>query len=141
MADLTRIVAAAQQRAREVRPLVGGFPYLAEVLRQAGVVSVGCDVPSRTTTYLFADGAVIDQATPQVDSIAEVPVFDREALVAAIRADQAGQTDYPTFMTDIGNAGVVRYQVDLQRRTCTYQPAHGHNYVEHYPAVELPQAA
>jgi hypothetical protein len=28
---------AAQKRAMEVRPKVGGFPYLAEVLRRAGV--------------------------------------------------------------------------------------------------------
>jgi uncharacterized protein YbcV (DUF1398 family) len=28
---------AAQQRAVAIRPKVGGFPYLAEVLRQAGV--------------------------------------------------------------------------------------------------------
>jgi uncharacterized protein YbcV (DUF1398 family) len=141
MTDLTRAVSTAQTRALAVRPVVGGFPYLAEVLRQAGIRTVRCVVPSRTTTYVFAEGAVIDQANPQVDALAPVPAFDRDALIAAIRADQAGLTTYPTFMADIWNAGVVDYEIDLRRRTCSYHSTDGQAYVEHYPPVALPAAA
>jgi uncharacterized protein YbcV (DUF1398 family) len=139
--DLTYVVADAQQRARAVRPDIGGFPYLAEALRQAGLVTVRCVVPSMTTTYLFDDGAVVAQGTPLVDALAEVPAFDRQAVVAAIRADQAGRSNYPTFLADIWNAGVTDYEVDLLRRTCTYHSISDLAYVETYPAVDLPQAA
>ena len=37
MSKATEKLLAAQQLALKVRPKVGGFPYLAEILRQAGV--------------------------------------------------------------------------------------------------------
>lgn len=39
MSNVSKAIAnlqAAQQRAMEIRPKVGGFPYLAETLRRAG---------------------------------------------------------------------------------------------------------
>lgn len=56
---------AAQQRAMAIRPKVGGFPYLAEVLRQAGVNRSLWFLPSCQSLYLMDDGAVVTQGTPR----------------------------------------------------------------------------
>jgi uncharacterized protein YbcV (DUF1398 family) len=38
-----------------------------------------------------------------------------------------------------GRAGVVRYDVDFEARTVTYQGCDGEEYKEDYPAVTVPQ--
>ncbi|MFF1372814.1 DUF1398 family protein [Streptomyces virginiae] len=128
---------AALERAATVRPQVGGFPYLAEALRQAGVTRCRMAVPSNAMLYLTDAGPVAVQGEPLVTGMVDVMPFDREALIAALRADQAGETTFPEFVQGCWKAGVVRYDVDLSARTCTYYGADGDSYVEAYPAVEI----
>jgi uncharacterized protein YbcV (DUF1398 family) len=127
----------AQQRAMAVRPKVGGFPYLAEVLRQAGVTKNVWTLPACQSLYLTADGPVVMQMTPLVTGAADVPRFDREALVRALRTDQAGQSTFPEFLSASWKAGVVGYEVDFAARTVRYYGCEGEEYVESYPAVEV----
>ena len=129
---------AARERAASVRPKVGGFPYLAEALRQAGVSRYQYAVPAATSLYLTDAGPVVTQASPIVDGIADVARWNREALIAAIRTDQAGESTYPQFAQACWEAGVVRYEVDLTARTCTYYGATGEQYVESYVHVDIP---
>ncbi|MET9691256.1 DUF1398 family protein [Streptomyces sp. NPDC006514] len=129
---------SALERAAAVRPEVGGFPYLAEVLRQAGVTHCRMAVPSNAMLYLTGAGPVAVQGEPLVTGMVDVAPFDREALIAALRADQAGEATFPEFVQGCWKAGVVWYDVDLGARTCTYYGADGDRYVEAYPAVEIP---
>lgn len=78
----------------------------------------------------------LTKAWPLIDGVAEVPAFDRTALVTALRADQAGQTSFREFAAAAWRAGVLRYVVDLENRTCTYFGLHDQTYMEHYAAVE-----
>ena len=55
---------AAQQKAMANRPKVGGFPYLAEVLRQAGVTRNIWFLPACQSLYLTQDGPVVTLGTP-----------------------------------------------------------------------------
>ena len=55
---------AAQMRALAVRPKVGGFPYLAETLRRAGVTRNLWFLPACESLYLTRDGPVVTQGTP-----------------------------------------------------------------------------
>ncbi|MYZ07526.1 DUF1398 domain-containing protein [Streptomyces sp. SID2999] len=128
---------AAMTRAAEVRPKVGGFPYLAEALRQAGVTRCAMTVPSNAMLYLTDAGPVAVQSEPLLTGMSDVPPFDRAALIAALRADQAGETAFPEFVRGCWQAGVVRYDVDLAARTCTYYGAGEESYVETYPEVAL----
>lgn len=141
MLSLSERIVEAQARAMRIRPRVGGFPHLAEVLRQAGVERIHCNVPAMTTVYVTADGEVIQQGTPQLSGTAPIAPFDEGALVTALRTDQAGESTYPEFMAATWRAGVVTYEIDLAGRTCTYRSAAGAQYVEQYPAVELDTAA
>jgi uncharacterized protein YbcV (DUF1398 family) len=136
MSKAIEILQAAMQRALVGRPKVGGFPYLAETLRRAGVTRNLWHLPACQSLYLTEHGPVVQLSAPLVSEITDVPRFDREALVAALRTDQAGQSTFPEFLNASWHAGVVRYDVDFAARTCTYYGARGEEYIESYPAVD-----
>lgn len=129
---------AAQARAMSVRPKVGGFPYLAETLRRAGVTRNDWVLPACQSLYVTADGPVVTMGTPVASGAAVVPPFDRQALIRALRDDQAGRTVFPQFLEDAWRAGVVGYSVDFEARAVTYFGCAGEQYREEYPAVDLP---
>ncbi len=126
---------AAQQKAMAGRPKVGGFPYLAETLRKAGINKNIWVLPSCQSTYETQDGAVVQLGTPLVKEMVDVPPFNREALIKALRTDQAGESSFPEFLESSWKAGVVRYEVDFNLRKVTYWGCRGEEYVEEYPAI------
>jgi uncharacterized protein YbcV (DUF1398 family) len=128
---------SAQQRAMAGRPKVGGFPYLAETLRLAGVTRNLWSLPACQSLYLTEAGPVMMQGTPLVVGMVDVPRFDRDALIAALRADQAGASTFPEFLMAAWKAGVVSYDVDFVARNVTYYGASGESYVESYPAAKV----
>jgi len=119
------------------RPRVGGFPYLAEVLRKAGVTRNVWSLPSCQSLFLTKDGPVIMQGAPLVTGAVDVPAFDGAALIEALRVDQAGESTFPEFLNASWRAGVVRYDVDLEVRTVAYQGCNGEEYKENYSAVTV----
>lgn len=127
----------AMTKAQAIRPRVGGFPYLAEVLRQAGVTRNTWSLPSAQSLFLTEQGPVVMQGSPLVTGAADVPAFDEEAVIKALRVDQAGESSFPEFLDASWRAGVVRYDVDFLARTVTYQGCHGEEYVEAYPTVTV----
>lgn len=120
-----------------VRPIVGGFPYLAETLRCAGVTRNLWFLPACQSLYLTEKGTVVDQGIPLVTGMADVPPFNRDALITALRADQAGESTFPDFLDATWRAGVVKFDVDFLARTCTYYGVGDERYVESYPAVDV----
>ena len=128
---------AALQRASAGRPAVRGFPYLAETLRRAGVTRNLWFLPACQSLYLTEKGPVVSEGMPLVSGTVDVPPFDREALITALRTDQAGESTFPEFLAASWRAGVVRYDVDLDKRIVTYFGCSGDEYAEQYPAVEL----
>jgi uncharacterized protein YbcV (DUF1398 family) len=128
---------AAQQKATAIQPKVGGFPYLAETLRQAGVARNFWFLPACQSLYLTKDGPVMVLGTPLSSGMADVPPFDRGALIKALRTDQAGESTFSEFLSSSWRAGVVRYEVDFAARTVSYYGCHGEEYVETYPMVDV----
>jgi uncharacterized protein YbcV (DUF1398 family) len=137
MSTLTDTIHNAQRRAAEIRPAVGGFPVVAEVLRQAGVRRNERTLPAGQNVYVTDTGAAIEPTVSLVSELSDVPAFDRDAVIDAIRADQAGHTTFPEFLAAIWAAGVTGYVVDLDQRTVTYSGIDDKTYVESYPAVEV----
>jgi uncharacterized protein YbcV (DUF1398 family) len=123
-------------RAMANRPKVRGFPYLAECLRRAGVTRNLWYLPSGQSLYLTDLGPVAMPGTPLVSGPVDVPAFDREALITALRTDQAGESTFPEFLAASWRAGVVSYDVDFAARTVAYYGANGEVYTEEYPVVE-----
>ena len=128
---------SALQRAMAGRPRVGGFPYLAEVLRRAGVTRNLWSLPACQSLYLTDKGPVVMQATPLITGMADVPPFDRDALITALRTDQAGKSTFPEFLAAAWKAGVISYEVDFVARVVTYFGSAREKYVESYPAAEV----
>jgi uncharacterized protein YbcV (DUF1398 family) len=128
---------SAMQKGAAIRPKIGGFPYLAESLRQAGVTRNIWSLPACQSMFLTEHGPVVMQGTPLVSGAVDVPVFDREALIRALRIDQAGESTFSEFLAASWRAGVVRYDVDFAARKVAYEGSNGEEYVEAYPAVEL----
>lgn len=127
----------AQKYAMRIRPKVGGFPYLAEALRLAGVTKNFWTLPSCQSIYITKEGPVVMQGTPLLNGAAEVAKFDREALIKAIRNDQAGNSTFPEFLQAIWQAGVISYDVDFEKRLVAYHGVLGEDYVETYLAVDI----
>lgn len=137
MSNLINKLVEAQKYAMSIRPKVGGFPVLAEVLRQAGVQRNRWTLPACQSMYLMKDGSIVQQGTPLVTGAHEIPYFSREALITAIRADQEGRSTFPEFLQSAWKAGVVGYEADFIERNVTYYGVNGEEYLEEYPAVEL----
>lgn len=127
----------AMELAAHIRPKVGGFPYLAESLRRVGVIRNVWHLPGCQSLFLTERGPVVMQGTPLISGMVDVPIFNRDALIAALRTDQAGQSTFLEFLMASWRAGVVRYDVDFAARTVAYFGCNGEEYVEEYPAVEI----
>lgn len=127
----------AQKHAMSIRPKVGGFPVLAEVLRLAGITRNIWSLPACQSIYLTKLGPVVQQGTPLINNTTEIPTFNEQALIRALRKDQAGESSFPEFLKASWEAGVIGYDVNFENRTCTYFGAHGESYVESYPAIEV----
>jgi uncharacterized protein YbcV (DUF1398 family) len=62
---------------------------------------------------------------------------NRDALIAALRTDQAGNSSFQEFLAASWRAGVVRYDVDFAARKVTYYGCSGEEHIEDYPAVDV----
>ncbi len=127
----------AMERAAAVRPKVGGFPFLAESLRRAGVIRNIWSLPACQSLFLTSFGSVVMQGAPLLTGAADVPAFEQDALVKALRVDQAGESTFREFLAASWRAGVVRYDVDFAARTVAYFGCNGEKYTEAYPSVEI----
>ncbi|MBM9545807.1 DUF1398 family protein [Leptospira sp. 201903074] len=137
MTSLTTKLTDAQKLAMSIRPKVGGFPVLAEVLRSAGVQSNRWSLPSCQAVYQMKEGAVVQQGTPLVTGVFEIANFDRDALITALRTDQEGRSTFPEFLKAAWEAGVIGYDVDFAFRKVVYYGVNGDSYLEEYPAVAV----
>jgi uncharacterized protein YbcV (DUF1398 family) len=110
------------------------YPDLAKRLNEAGVESYTVDTASSIILYRFAQGVTVlqDGNNPTARTIADK--FEEQKTVEAIRNNQQGKTDYPTFMNDIAVAGVRFYEATLtgDNKRVTYIGAGG-SYEEAIP--------
>lgn len=127
----------AQKHAMSIRPAIGGFPVLAEALRQVGIKINRWHLPSCQSIYEMEEGSLVQQGTPLVNGTHQIPAFDEKALITAIRQDQQGQITFPEFLQAAWYAGVISYDVDFLARKVIYYGVNGENYCEEYPAVEI----
>ncbi len=137
MSEAIKNLELAQRKGVAKRPKVGGFPYLAETLRCAGVTKNIWFLPSCQSLFLTSKGNVMVQGTPLITGTVEIPKFDSKSLIIALRNDQAGKTTFPEFLAASWQAGVVRYDVDFIKRSVTYYGCNDEKYIETYPYVNV----
>ena len=67
-------------------------------LHQAGVHRNEWFLPAAQSFYLTDLGPVVRQRTPIATGSLDVPPFDRDALIRALRTDQAGMSTFAEFL-------------------------------------------
>lgn len=137
MSIATNKLNEALEKAMANRPKIGGFPYLAEYLRQAGVQKNIWALPSAQSVYVMESGNVVMQGKPLRTGMLDIPDFNEAELVRVLRIDQAGETTFPEFLEGTFQAGVVGYEVDFAARRVDYYGASGEVYREEYSEVEI----
>jgi uncharacterized protein YbcV (DUF1398 family) len=96
--------------------------------------------PGVQSLFLTSFWSVVMQGAPLVTGPVDVPTSDQDALIKALRVDQAGESTFPEFLAASWRAGVVRYDVDFAARTVAYFGCNGDEYIEAYPSVEIGQS-
>lgn len=119
------------------RPQVDGFPYLAECLRQAGVLRYVYHFPSCQCIFFTGEGQVASQGEVLLSGMSDVPSFDQEAFLRVLKASQKGEITFPEFLKGTWKTGVINYEADLIARKVSYYGANGESYIEDYPAVKV----
>jgi uncharacterized protein YbcV (DUF1398 family) len=120
------------------------FPENARRLATAGVRSYDVDLVRLEKVHYGCDGETFATGMPLADVPAIAQEFSSAGVVAALRAVQGGEIDYPEFLRRIMRAGVARYIVYLGGRKALYCGRDGESYTEAFPdALQLafPQAA
>lgn len=78
-----------------------------------------------------------DAGSATHNRLMDAPAFSREALIAALRIDQAGESTFPQLLHATRRTGVVRYDADSQERTVAYFGCNGEEYIEAYSSAEV----
>lgn len=103
--DLNEKIKACYQAA-------SNYPDLAKRLSEIGMESYTVDTASSTILYRFGEGEnVLHEGNSSARTISEN--FNEQKTIEAIRNNQQGKTDYPTFMNEIAEAGVRFYEATL----------------------------
>lgn len=127
----------AMAKSKKVRPKVGGFPYLAECLRDEGFTKNTWYLPSGDSFYFTKEDSLVIPGTPLIEDMTTYPPYSKVKLISALRADQSGKTTFPEFLMNTWKAGVVKYEVHFIERYVIYYGADNEEYKETYPAVEI----
>jgi hypothetical protein len=81
-------------------------------------------------TYYGPDLSHYQAPWPGYTTTSIADKFCAESVRAAIRASQAGEIGYRTFLERIARAGVVYYTVHLKGRKAIYFGRHGDSFIE-----------
>ncbi|MFK4955301.1 DUF1398 family protein [Lactococcus garvieae] len=127
----------AMSKSEKVRPKIGGFPYLAECLREEGFIKNTWYLPSGDSFYFSKEDSLVIPGKSLIEDIAVYPSYSEEKLIRALRSDQAGKSTFPEFLMNTWKSGVVKYEVNFIDRYVVYYGANGEEYKEIYPAVKI----
>jgi hypothetical protein len=110
------------------------FPETIRRITADGVEWYSANLIFGITTYYGADLSHSQSPWPAWTQPQIADTFSAESVSAAIRASQARQIDYRTFLQRVADAGVVYYTVHLQGRKAIYFGRHGDSFTEPFPA-------
>ena len=97
------------------------FPRLVKDLKAIGVLNYDHIVSDGSNVFYGKDGSSI----PVAIGVHQGPIIvstnvSLEKLKRSLSIHQQGKTDYPTFCTQAGEAGVDKWVSDLEKMTVTY---------------------
>lgn len=104
------------------------FPAYIQDIKKIGVLSYEHFVNDGHINYQGRSGFVLP-APAKWPTVPVAPRAKKDDLQHAIKIQQQGITDYPTFCRQAAEAGVEKWIVDTQRMMCTYYDLSGHEMV------------
>lgn len=116
-------------RLAEQKSIGQTYPVYVNNLKEAGVHSYTVDVATHDR-HIFSDDANTPLVIPGNKPLKCADKFDEAALKTALKRTQTGQSDFPTFMKEIADAGIHTYKADLLKRTVRYMGSDTDNYYE-----------
>lgn len=111
------------------------FPEAIRRITSDGVEWYSANLILGMKTYYGADLSHYQSPWPNWPTPWIADAFSPDGISAAIRASQARQIDYRTFLQHIAEAGVVYYTVHLKGRKAIYFGRHGESLAEPFPQV------
>jgi len=111
------------------------YPYLIKNLKALGIDNYVVKVSNHKRTYTATNGEklIISGDFPEFEC---AETFELEQVKAALKRIQEGVTDYPTFLKEIGNAGIHYYVADITGMKMIYQgPNSEYEYEEIIPEI------
>jgi uncharacterized protein YbcV (DUF1398 family) len=100
------------------------FPQYVQDMKALGVTGYAHYVADGHTLYTGNNGFELT-AGPAYTALPVAAKGTAEKLQHAIHIHQQGQTDYPTFCRQAGEAGVEKWVNDFHQMTCTYLDQRG----------------
>ncbi|WAC12070.1 DUF1398 family protein [Dyadobacter pollutisoli] len=122
-------------KSAEQRSIGQPYPYFVKNLKAIGVDNYEVKVKNHERTYTSVTGEklIISGDLPEFEC---AETFELESVKTAIRRTQEGITDYPSFLREIGAAGIHTYVADLSGMKIIYQgPNSEYEYEEIIPEV------
>ena len=95
------------------------FPAYIQALKKLGVTNYDTFVSDGHTNYYGANNYQTSTTAKYVTrEIAQTS--DTEQFKGDLKAHQQGKTDYLTFCNDCAKSGIEKWEVSLDKMTCTY---------------------
>ena len=84
-----------------------------------GITINTVDIQNRTTVYTHQSGEqIIDRVVKN-----NVPIShhtDKEQIQESLKQHQIGETDFPSFCDEMAQAGIYKWHISIDTRTCAY---------------------
>ncbi len=110
------------------------FPRYIQNLKSLGITGYSTFVTDGHSEYSGKDNYILkSEAKYDELNISEESI--KEDFVNRLKKHQHGETDYSTFCNDCAETGVERWNVDINKMTCTYYDRNGNEMlVEQIPS-------
>lgn len=108
------------------------FPERIKNLSDFGIERYHVDLIKLEITYYAQDGGSYVERMLIDNTPALAINFDKSRVIEAIRNNQQGRIDYPTFLREIITAGTVSYSVYLDGKQVIYTGRKGESHTENF---------
>lgn len=100
------------------------FPAYIKEIKNLGVTSYQTFVSDGHTDYYGANHFKITSPA-KYDVLHVEQSSNKEQFVSDLKAHQQGKTNYPTFCSDCAKSGIEKWEVKMDKMTCTYFDKNG----------------
>jgi uncharacterized protein YbcV (DUF1398 family) len=110
------------------------FPGYIQDLKSLGVTWYNTIVSDGHSEYSGKDNYKINSEA-KYEPLVVSEQSSKEDFISHLKKHQRGETDYPAFCNDCAETGIEKWNVDINKMTCTYYDRNGNEMlVEQIPA-------